>query len=118
MKVLKNSNDIKSFLAKRHKLSFSEKVWRACYRIPKGKVATYSLIAKMIGQPGASRAVGNALNKNPFAPIVPCHRIVRSDGVIGGFASGSLKKAQLLKAEGIEVRDGRVSLDEVVYRGA
>lgn len=118
MKVLKNSSDIKSFLAKRHKLSFSEKVWQACYRIPKGKVATYSLIAKMIGQPRASRAVGNALNKNPFAPIVPCHRIVRSDGAIGGFASGSLKKARLLKAEGLEIKKGRVSLNAVIYRGA
>ncbi len=88
--------------------TFSEKVWKATKRIPKGKVATYAVIARMIGKPGASRAVGNALNKNPFAPEVPCHRVVRSDGSVGGFASGSLKKIKLLNGEGVPTSNGHV----------
>lgn len=56
----------------------------------------------------AYRAVGNALNKNPFAPKVPCHRVVSSDGSIGGFASGAMKKIELLKSEGIKVKGGKI----------
>ncbi|HWA64450.1 MAG TPA: MGMT family protein, partial [Candidatus Paceibacterota bacterium] len=57
-------------------------------------------VAAAIGRPRAARAVGNALNKNPFAPEVPCHRVIRSDGSTGGFAFGRKKKIQLLKKEG------------------
>lgn len=60
---------------------------------------TYKEVAMAIGLPKAYRAVGNALNKNPFAPKVPCHRVIRSDGTIGGFASGTKKKIELLKRE-------------------
>ena len=65
---------------------FQEKVYKLCKKVPKGKVSTYGEIAKALGKKGLmSRAVGNALNKNPYAPIVPCHRIVKSNGEIGGF---------------------------------
>lgn len=67
--------------------------------IPKGKTATYKEVAVAIGHPKAYRAVGNALNKNPFAPIVPCHRVIKSNGEVGGFASGTQKKIQLLSGE-------------------
>lgn len=98
--------------------SFAEQVWKACKRIPKGKVGTYATIAKMIGKPKSARAVGNALNKNPFAPVVPCHRVVRSDGSVGGFASGSPKKIRLLKSEGVEIKGSKVaSLSEYLYVG-
>lgn len=60
---------------------------------------TYKEVAHAIGKPKAYRAVGNALNRNPFAPEVPCHRVIKSDGSIGGFASGSNKKLKLLKSE-------------------
>lgn len=80
---------------------FQKKVWKATLSIPKGEVRSYSWIAKKIGNPRAVRAVGNALNKNPLAPEVPCHRVVRKDGSIGGFASGTAKKKALLKNEGI-----------------
>ena len=88
---------------------FQEKVWRATSRIPKGKVSTYSEIAKKIGKPKAARAVGNALNRNPYAPKVPCHRVVRSDGSIGGFAGGTAKKIKMLSGEGVEIRNGKVT---------
>lgn len=64
----------------------------------------------MIGSPGASRAVGNALNASPGMPDVPCHRVVNSDGRVGGFAWGGKKKESLLRHEGVAVAGGRVDL--------
>lgn len=78
---------------------FQQKVYDFVKTIPKGKTVTYKEVAIAIGHSKAYRAVGNALNKNPFAPAVPCHRVIRSDGQIGGFASGTLKKVKLLKSE-------------------
>jgi len=80
--------------------------------IPKGKVTTYRLIAKKLDTK-AYRAVGNACRNNPYAPRVPCHRVVKSDGTIGGFAgkmSGKTvqRKAELLRKEGVQVKDGRI----------
>ncbi len=81
---------------------FNQKVWMACAEIPAGEVKSYAWIAKKIGNPKAARAVGGALGKNPFAPIVPCHRVVRSDGRMGGYSGvGGIKtKLRLLKKEG------------------
>jgi len=79
---------------------FQKLVYDFVRTIPKGKMMTYKQVAAKIGKPKAYRAVGNALNKNPFAPEVPCHRVVKSDGSIGGFASGPSKKLQLLRREG------------------
>lgn len=79
---------------------FQQEVYDMVRKIPKGSVMTYAQVAKAIGRPKAVRAVGNALNKNPFAPAVPCHRVIRSDGSVGGFAWGSDKKIRLLKKEG------------------
>lgn len=78
---------------------FQQKVYDFVKTIPKGKTATYKEVAIAIGNPNAYRAVGNALNKNPFAPVVPCHRVVRSDGQVGGFAQGTIKKVKLLQDE-------------------
>ena len=96
--------------------SFNEQVWKACKKIPKGKVSTYKEIAKAINTK-AYRAVGNALNKNPYSAqttkgkdMVPCHRVINSDGRIGGFASGTKKKIQLLKKEGITIKNNKIDL--------
>ena len=80
---------------------FQTKVLRAAMKIPCGRVSTYGNLAKTIGHPNSSRAVGNALSKNPFPLIVPCHRIVRGDGKIGGFSAGGGKnlKEKLLEME-------------------
>lgn len=86
---------------------FQQRVYDACSRIPKGKVSTYKLIADYIGSKGF-RAVGSALNKNPFAPKVPCHRVVSSTGALGGFAFGPKKKIALLRSEGVLVKDSTV----------
>ena len=81
---------------------FYKKVWLECLKIPRGSVSTYSEIARKIGSPRSQRAVGNALNKNPFAPAVPCHRVIRKNGTPGGYARGARKKLELLKKESAE----------------
>ena len=78
---------------------FQQQVYRAVCTIPKGQTRAYQWVAQMIGRPRAARAVGNVLNRNPFAPRVPCHRVVRTDGSLGGFAGGVDKKYRLLDAE-------------------
>ena len=76
-------------------------VYAALMHIPRGKVATYGDIARIIGRPGASRAVGRILNKNPNPVVVPCHRVVMSDGSLGGYAFGKSRKKELLESEGL-----------------
>jgi len=90
-------------------MTFNEQVWAVCARVPKGKVTTYAAIARKLGTQ-AYRAVGNAMNKNPYAPKVPCHRVVGSDGSLTGFAAGLEKKKRLLKAEGVIFTNGKVDL--------
>jgi len=83
--------------------SFQVKTWRYLMKIPKGTVKTYSQVAKGIGKPLAARAVANAVGKNPYVPKIPCHRVIRSDGSLGGYSGkGGIKtKKLLLKREGI-----------------
>lgn len=87
---------------------FDQKVYQALKRIPRGTVTTYGALARVIGKPRGARAVGQALGRNPHPVRVPCHRVVRADGRIGGYAGGTKKKIALLRAEGIAIRDGRV----------
>lgn len=90
----------------------TKRIYEAVKRIPKGKVATYGLVAEMAGNPKMSRAVGNALHKNPDPDNIPCYRVVNSKGELSGeFAFGGDKVQQrLLEADGIEVINGRVDL--------
>ena len=81
-----------------------------CYQkltkhVPAGKVISYKNLAILIGKPNASRAIGNAMNKNPFVLRVPCHRVIKSNGHIGGYIHGSIVKISLLKKEGVEIND-------------
>ncbi|MBT3407004.1 MGMT family protein [Candidatus Woesearchaeota archaeon] len=92
-------------------MNFAEKVYKLCKKIPKGKVSTYKEIARAMNSK-AYRAVGSALNKNPYSPKVPCHRVINSNGKIGGFASGSKKKIKLLRQEGIVVLNNRINLNK------
>ena len=82
---------------------FQLKVWAYLKKIPRGRVKTYSQVAKGIGKPLAFRAVANAIGKNPYAPRIPCHRVIRSDGSLGGHSGkgGIQTKKLLLKKEGI-----------------
>ena len=80
---------------------FERKVWHKVREIPYGELRSYNWVAKAIGKAQASRAVGNAVGKNPVTPIIPCHRVVCSDGNLGGYTSGIAIKKRLLKLEGI-----------------
>ena len=82
---------------------FQIKVWRAISKIPKGKTQTYKEIARSIGNPNASRAVANACGQNPYLIKIPCHRVVRSDGKLGGYSGkgGMKEKKRLLRNEGV-----------------
>ncbi|MDC0954263.1 MGMT family protein [Pelagibacteraceae bacterium] len=85
---------------------FQIKVWNYLKKIPKGKLRTYSQVAKAINRPLAVRAVANAIGKNPFPPMIPCHRVVRSDGSLGGYSGkgGITTKKILLKKEKIQLK--------------
>jgi methylated-DNA-[protein]-cysteine S-methyltransferase len=98
---------------------FENRVYELVSRIPMGKISTYGEIAKLLGIRSA-RAVGQALRRNPYAPTVPCHRVVRSDGSIGGFygeTAGDLitKKCQMLAAEGISFEGNRVDFSQFLH---
>ena len=84
---------------------FQIKVWKAISKIPRGQVRTYKELAKLIKKPKASRAVANACGKNPYPIKIPCHRVIRSDGGLGGYSGkGGIKaKRKLLKNEGVTV---------------
>ena len=84
---------------------FQIKVWNAITKIPRGKVMTYKELAKIIKHPNASRAVANACGKNPFPVKIPCHRVIRSDGKLGGYSGkgGIRTKKEILKSEGVKI---------------
>lgn len=90
-------------------MTFQQRVWALTARIPVGKVTTYGALAAAMGT-RAHRAVGQALGRNPYAPAVPCHRVVGSDGRLTGFAGGLPAKQRLLEAESVSVAAGRVDL--------
>lgn len=92
---------------------FQRRVYDACSRIPRGRVATYASLAGVLGC-GSPRAVGQALRRNPFAPEVPCHRVIRADFGIGGYSGATdggkiARKLKLLAAEGVVFADGRLA---------
>lgn len=89
---------------------FTKSVLSVIKTIPQGKVATYKGVAHAMGKPQASRAVGNALNKNENLVAVPCHRVVKSDGTIGGYSAGANKKIFVLKQEGIPVYKNKIKI--------
>lgn len=92
---------------------FQLKVLKLVSKVPRGWVTTYKELARALGNPRACRAVGNALASNPRPIKIPCHRVVCSDGKIGGYKLGSRKKAELLLQEGVKVKDGRVDAREL-----
>ncbi|MBI4135311.1 MGMT family protein [Candidatus Uhrbacteria bacterium] len=82
---------------------FKKRIFKIVSKIPRGTVLTYSQVAKLAGRPRAYRAVGNILNKNPHPIEIPCHRVVKSDGRIGGYVHGVAQKRKLLCKEGVQL---------------
>ena len=109
---VKTEEDVVRFLS--DKTEFERKVLVATYGIPHGKVSTYKRIAEKIGKPKAYRAVANALHKNPLHPVVPCHRVVRSDGKFGGEKKAAASRRNQVEKEGVPIQDGAVKIRESV----
>ncbi|OGX24685.1 MAG: hypothetical protein A3J51_06005 [Omnitrophica WOR_2 bacterium RIFCSPHIGHO2_02_FULL_45_21] len=97
MRLVKNKNSA-SF---RGFTDFQLRVLEETLKIPFGKVRTYSWIAKRVGSPGAARAVGSALRKNPYPLLIPCHRVVKSNGAFGRYSGGKGVKRELIEFENI-----------------
>jgi methylated-DNA-[protein]-cysteine S-methyltransferase len=96
---------------------FQKRVLFADHAIPRGRVSTYQLIAKHLRLQSGARAVGTVLAANPFPIVIPCHRVVRSDGLLGGYQGGLKMKRALLEMEGIPFRDtGQVATGDFFYR--
>jgi methylated-DNA-[protein]-cysteine S-methyltransferase len=98
------------------KTEFEKAVLVATFKIPRGKISTYKRVAEKIGKPRAYRAVANALHKNPLHPVVPCHRVVRSDGKFGGEKKGAEARRKLVEKEGVPLEKGKVKInDEILF---
>ncbi len=95
--------------------NFQKRVYEILRKVPKGKVTTYKDISKVLGKK-SYRAVGNALNKNPYAPKVPCHRVIKSNGEVGKYAKGTKKKIEMLKKEGIEIKNNKIDLKKYGFK--
>jgi methylated-DNA-[protein]-cysteine S-methyltransferase len=111
---VKTEEDVFRFL--NDKTEFERKVLVTTFRIPRGKVSTYKRIAEKIGKPRSCRAAANALHKNPLHPIVPCHRVVKSDGGFGGEKNRAAGRRKLVEDEGVPIENGKVKMrPEILY---
>jgi len=86
---------------------FQRRVYSAARKIPHGKTRSYKWLARSLGQPSASRALGQALKRNPIPVVIPCHRVIRSDHSLGGFSSGTEWKKRLLNLEGAKMKGNK-----------
>jgi len=97
-------------------LKLEHKVYEKLLQVPKGKVTTYSELAKAVGLKNGQRAIGRIMNKNPFPVIVPCHRVILSTGKIGGYAWGEKIKTNMLSKEGVKIKKGKILDKDKIYR--
>jgi len=97
-------------------LKLEHKVYEKLLQVPKGKVTTYSELAKAVGLKNGQRAIGRIMNKNPFPVIVPCHRVILSTGKIGGYAWGEKIKTNMLSKEGVQIKKGKILDKDKIYR--
>jgi methylated-DNA-[protein]-cysteine S-methyltransferase len=91
-------------------------VYEKLLQVPKGKVTTYSELAKAVGLKNGQRAIGRIMNKNPFPVIVPCHRVILSTGKIGGYAWGEKIKTNMLSKEGVQIKKGKILDKDKIFR--
>ena len=83
-------------------------VYKKLLQVPKGQITTYGELAKAVGLKNGQRAIGRIMNKNPYPAIIPCHRVVNSNGKIGGYVYGIDVKTNMLTKEGIEIQNGKI----------
>jgi methylated-DNA-[protein]-cysteine S-methyltransferase len=108
LKLLKTEKDV--IKALKNKTQFERDVLVVTFKIPKGKVSTYKRVAEKVGRPKSYRAVANALHKNPLWPVVPCHRVLCSDGSFGGPKKGAEDRRRSVAKEGVSIQNGKVKL--------
>jgi methylated-DNA-[protein]-cysteine S-methyltransferase len=94
--------------------NFNQRVWQLLKKIPRGRVTTYKEIGRRLHSK-AYRAVGSACHRNPYAPVAACHRVVNSDGSLGGFAGGLQKKIALLEADGVRIKNKKIMGFEKIF---
>jgi len=98
-------------------LNLVKKIYKKLLEVPKGKITTYGELAKAVGLKNGQRAIGKIMNKNPYPVIIPCHRVVKSDGNVGGYAYGEEIKSDMLTREGIVIKNGKIlDLENTIYR--
>lgn len=98
-------------------MNLDKKIYKKLLEVPEGKITTYGELAKAVGFTNGQRAVGKFMNKNPYPVIIPCHRVVKADGKVGGYAYGEEIKTNMLKKEGIRVKDGKIlDWEKAIYR--
>jgi len=97
-------------------MKLEDKVYKKLLEVPKGKVTTYGELAKAVGLKNGQRTIGRIMNKNPYPVIVPCHRVIQSNGKIGGYAWGEDVKTKMLSKEGIKIKNGKILHSDVFYR--
>ncbi len=97
-------------------MKLEHKVYEKLLKVPKGKVTTYSELAKAVGLKNGQRVIGKIMNKNPFPVIVPCHRVILSSGKIGGYAWGEKIKTNMLSKEGVKIKKGKILDKNEIYR--
>lgn len=98
-------------------MKIDEKVYKKLLQVPAGKVTTYSELAKAVGLKDGQRIIGKIMNKNPYPVIIPCHRVVKANGEVGGYAFGEDIKINMLLKEGIEIKNKKIfELKKRTYR--
>jgi len=97
-------------------LNLEHEVYKKLLQVPRGKVTTYSELAKAVGLKNGQRSIGRIMNKNPFPVIIPCHRVILSNGKIGGYAWGEKIKTNMLSKEGIKIKNGKILDANKIHR--
>lgn len=89
-------------------MNLEKNVYKKLLEVPEGKITTYGELSKAVGLKNGQRVIGQIMKKNQFPVIIPCHRVVKSDGKIGGYAYGNQVKSKMLTLEGIQIHDGKI----------
>jgi methylated-DNA-[protein]-cysteine S-methyltransferase len=97
-------------------MTLEHRVYKKLLEVPKGKVTTYSELAKAVGLKNGQRAIGRIMSNNPFPVIVPCHRVILSNGSIGGYMWGEKVKKNMLSREGVKIENGKILDSEAIHR--
>lgn len=98
-------------------MNLEKKIYKKLLEVPTGKITTYGELAKAVGMRNGQRAVGRIMNKNPYPVIIPCHRVIKSNGKVGGYAYGEEIKSSMLTKEGIKIKNGKIlDLENRIHR--